>query len=215
MRTIVVLVALLLLPISVVAQTNKPGTAASGATEVMCGLKTYQDSLTLAFQNAAGTDGETLVTVQVLPSFQREYAVILKRTPPGIKLLRATLRSQLWTQHGPPLHIPRTRQECLEIARAAEVDTVAIPASAEQVDSLWATFTSTSLQTDSCARRKGKCEYFQDGTDYVIQPADGRSIRVSEVAGTKDVVSENPALLDWMHSMLQVLRESQEPPRAQ
>ena len=85
-----------------------------------CGLGTYQDSLDLAFTKATLGGGETLVTVQVLPSFQREYALTLKRVGPEIKLQRATFDKQLWTQLGPPLTDNKTRQQCLDLALAAK-----------------------------------------------------------------------------------------------
>ncbi len=58
------------------------------SAEAMCGVNTYYDTITLAFQNAVNADGETLVMLQVLPSFQREYAVTVKRTSSGISLYR-------------------------------------------------------------------------------------------------------------------------------
>ena len=138
MRTTIMLLALLL-PLCSIAQNAK--------TEQMCGLRTYYDSLTLIFQNAANTDGEVLVTLQVLPIFKSEYALVIKRTSSGISIFRAALRKQLWTQLGPPLQVSRTRQQCLEIAKAVEWDTVPIPASAEQANRLWETFRRIKLET--------------------------------------------------------------------
>jgi hypothetical protein len=170
-------------------------------------------SLDLAFKNATAGEGETLVTVQVLPSFQREYALVLKRVGPEVKMLGATLQKQLlWTQLGPPLSVARTRQQCLEIARAAETDTVPVPVSAEEANSLWTTFSSTNLQTDICARQEGQCAFIYDGTQYVIQMPDDRSFRLTEVGGMKGTVSENGALLDWVHTVLRVAQRWQEPP---
>jgi hypothetical protein len=68
--------------------------------------------------------------VQGLPSFQREYALVLKRVGPEVKMLRATFQKQLWTPLGPPLEVPKTRQQCLDLALAAKVDTVELPARA-------------------------------------------------------------------------------------
>jgi hypothetical protein len=62
------------LPLSKLLGRNLPETQ-----EKMCGLGTYYDRLDLAFQNATKGAGETLVTVQVLPSLHREYALALKR----------------------------------------------------------------------------------------------------------------------------------------
>src|SRR5271170_7652738 len=91
----------LLIVAIVVAQSNTP-VWRNGAQERKCGLGTYHDGLDLAFKNATTGAGEILVTVQVLPAFQREYALALNRMGPEVKLLRATFDKQLWTQLGPP-----------------------------------------------------------------------------------------------------------------
>lgn len=214
MQKIFVLLSLLIVPVFGFAQQGVEASA-SGATEVNCGLKTYHYGLTLAFRTAAaGADGETLVTLQVLPSFKREYAIIVKRTPVGVSFLRTTFRKQLWTQLGPPLAVTRTPEQCLDIAKAAEIDTSPLSVSTEQANSLWARFSSINLQTDTCARRKGRCAHIFDGTEYVIQQPDGVPIRLSEVAGMKGIARENPALLDWVHSILRVAARWQEPPLA-
>ena len=175
------------------------------SAEAMCGVNTYYDSLTLAFQNAVNGNGETLVMLQVLPSFQREYALAVKRTSSGISLYRADFQKQLWQQLGPPLHVSRTQQQCLEIARSAQIETVLIPAPIEQRNKLWETFSKINLQTHPCK----KCSLAQDGTQYIIQRPSGASVRLQEVAGTRGLKSENTQLLDWVHSMLQVVRQAQ------
>jgi len=174
------------------------------SAEAMCGINTYYDSLSLAFQNAVNGYGETLVMLQVLPSFQREYAVAVKRTSSGISLYRADFQKQLWQQLGPPLHVSRTRQQCLEIARSAQIDTVLIPAPIEQGNKLWETFSKINLQMHPCK----KCALAQDGTQYIVQRPSA-SVRLQEVAGTRGLKSENTQLLDWVHSMLQVVRQAQ------
>jgi hypothetical protein len=97
------LYAIFLLAAPIVAAQGNPPVWRNGAQEKMCGLGTYYDSLDLAFKNATQDEGETLVTVQVLPSFHREYALVLKRVGQKVTLLHATLEKELWTQLGPPL----------------------------------------------------------------------------------------------------------------
>ncbi|HTS09172.1 MAG TPA: carboxypeptidase-like regulatory domain-containing protein [Candidatus Eisenbacteria bacterium] len=174
------------------------------ASEAMCGLKTYHDSLTLAFQDAVNAYGETLVTLQVLPSFQREYAITVKRTSSDISVYRTEFRKQLWQQLG-PLHVSRTRQQCLEIANAAQIDTVLIPASTEEAQRLWKNFSGIDFQTHPCK----KCTLAQDGTQYVIRRGDGASLQIQEVAGVRGLKSGNARLLEWVHSMLEVARQAQ------
>src|SRR5690349_6239598 len=150
----------------------------NGSQEKLCGLGTYHDSLTLAFKNATAELGETLVTVQVLPSLHREYALVLKRVGPNVHLLRVAFRDKLWTQLG-LLQSPKTRQQCIELAIAAKVDVVDL--SARGTEQLWNTFSNIKLDTDTCPRRNGKCVLPQDGTDYVVQTNGGRSEWLTEV----------------------------------
>jgi hypothetical protein len=182
----------------------------NGSAEKMCGLGTYHDSLELGFRNATIGLGETLVTVQVLPSFQREYALVFKRVGSEVKLFSATFQSQLWTQLGPPLHVPRTRQACLDLASVAKLDVVAIPVKAGTgPERLWAAFGNINLETDSCPRKGKKCALFVDGTAYFVQTRDGSLVGVTEIGTQPGIKSENPALLDWIHTLLQTVSQKQ------
>jgi len=203
------LCAILLLVVpNVVAQSNTPAWK-NGAQEEMCGLGTYHDSLDLAFKNATAGEGETLVTVQVLPSFRREYALALKQVGPEVKLMRATFEKQLWTQLGPPLHAPNTRQQCLDLALAAKVDTVELPARANTTAQSWTAFSQLNLDSDTCARRGKRCAILLDGTIYIVQTKDGRSLRIAEIGNLKGIKSENAALLDWVRSLIQIANSPQ------
>lgn len=206
MRRPILLCAALALVIPLIAAQTKQ--ANPSPTEKMCGLQSYHDSLDLAFQQAVAGHGETLVTLQVLGSFQREYALVVKQEGSELKLFRVTFRDQLWRQLGPPLRVTKTRQQCLDQAKKAEMETAIIRASREQMKSLWSQFGTTSLESDSCPRRHGQCTFPMDGTSYVIQTASGQSIRLTEIGRDNDVRSENPALLRWVHAALQVVRDS-------
>jgi hypothetical protein len=203
MRSVALYAFLVVVAPIAIAQTITPAWK-NGSEEKICGLGTYQDSLDLAFSNALSGEGETLVTVQVLPSFQREYAIALVQVGPEVKLFRATMQTQLWTQLGPPLHVSKTRQECLDLASTAKVGVIAIPAAPAIAQQLWTAFSSIDLQTDSCPRRGKSCASFQDGTDYTVHTNDGNSARITETGKQKGVKSENPALLDWIHTLLPI-----------
>ena len=183
----------------------------NGPKEKFCGLGTYQDGLDVGFRNATSSFGETLVTVQVLPSFRKEYALVFKRVGAELKLYRVTFQNQLWGQMGPPLHVPKTRQECLGIASAAKVDALDVNVQARDLQELWTAFGNIDLTTDKCPRRGKSCAYFEDGTGYVVQTQDGRSFRITETGQTKRVRSENPALLAWIHKVQEFV--SDPPPR--
>jgi hypothetical protein len=198
------LYAIFLLAVPIVAAQSNPAAWENGGQEKMCGIGTYHDSLDLAFKNATQNAGETLVTVQVLPSFHREYALVLKRVGQEVKLLRVNLEKELWTQLGPPLSVPRTRQQCLDLALAAKVDAVKLPAPADATAHSWTSFQEINLETDVCPRRGKRCAFLQDGTEYVIETNDGHSLRISEIGNLKGIKSENAALLDWVRTLLQV-----------
>ena len=188
-------------------QTNTPAWK-NGPHEKMCGLGTYQDSLDLVFKNATEGSGDTLLTVEVLPSFQHEYAVVTKRVGSEVNLVRVKFRTQLWHQLA-PLQAPRTRQECLDLATAATRDTDTLPVSPETVSSLLAAFGNiTLIDTDNCPRRGKECALVHDGIAYVVLPKDGPRVRITDTEGLKGVRSENAALLDWIHKVLQVANNS-------
>ena len=205
----IVLYAIFLLVVPIVAAQSNPPAWRNGAQEKMCGLGTYYDSLDLAFTNAIKGEGETLVTVQVLPSFHPEYALALKRVGENVKLLRATFEKQLWTQLGPPLTDSKTRQQCLDLALAAKVETVELPAPAEATEHSWTSFQHINLETDACPRHGKQCAFLQDGTDYVVQTNDGRSLRIKEIGGLRGIKSENATLLGWVRALLQVANNAQ------
>src|SRR5215467_1010899 len=118
MRRFVLLPTFLLVVPVAFTQANAPSWR-NGSQEKMCGLGTYHDALDLAFKNATSGLGESLVTVQVLPSFHREYALVLKQVGSEVKLVRVTFHDQLWRYLGPPLAVSNTRQQCLDLAKTA------------------------------------------------------------------------------------------------
>jgi hypothetical protein len=195
-------ILLLLMPI-VVAQNNTP-IWRDGTQEQKCGLGTYYDGLDLAFKNATMGAGETLVTVQVLPARGREYALALKRVGPEVKLLRATVDKQLWTQLGPPLADNKTRQQCLDLAIAAKVDTEGLTTRADATAQIWTAFSNLNLETDTCPRHGKQCAMLFDRTDYIVRTNDGRSLRITEIGNSKKIKSENPALLDWVRALIRM-----------
>ncbi len=198
---------LFLMPV-VVAQSNSPFLT-NGFQEKMCGLGTYQDSLELAFNKATAERGETLVTVAVLPSFHREYALAFKRVGLEVMLLRTTFEKQLWTQLG-GLAVSRTRQQCLDLASNAKVETVELHANADAVAQLWTAFSRINLDADTCTRRGKQCAPILDGTGYVVRTNDGRALRITEIGKIKGIKSENAALLDWIHALRRIANSSEQ-----
>lgn len=207
MRGVALYITLSLVLPAAIAQSTTP-VWKNGSQEMMCGLGTYHDSLDLAIKNATAAGGDRLVTVLVLPSFQREYAMVLKQVGSEVRLLRATLQEQLWSQLG-ALEVPRTRQQCLDRATAAKVETINLSVRPETTQQLWTVSRNISLDTGTCPRQQNACALIADGTGYVVQTKEGRALRLTEIGNFKDMNSENAALLDWIHALLQTAKDAQ------
>jgi len=208
MRDTLLQIILLLVASLASGQTSTP-LWANGAHEKICGLGTYQDSLDLAVRKATEGSGDTLLTVEVLPSFYQEYGLVIKRIGSEVNLVRDTFQTQLWHQLV-PLQVRRTRQECLDLASAATVDTATFPIRPETASSLLSAFGNIRLtETDSCPRKGKECAHIYDGVAYVVLPKDGPRVRITDTERLKGVRSENAALLDWIHSLLQIAKNPQ------
>jgi hypothetical protein len=109
--------------------------------------------------------------------------------------MRVTFQDQLWKRLGPPLHVPNTRPQCLELAASAKTETIDLPIAVQTAGQLWKSFNTIDLKTDACLRgKKGACLLVMDGTAYVVQTGDGTSVKLTEVESGTGVRSENPAL---------------------
>ena len=122
-------------------------------------------------------------------------------------LFRAKFQTQLWTQLA-PLHGARTRQECLDLASAATLDTVALPISAETTNQLLSAFGDIRLlKTDNFPRIGKECAGVED--NYVVLPKDGPHVQIKDTRQPKGIRNENAALLGWITSLLHVANNSQ------
>ena len=186
----------LLLPRTVEAQRVESAIASSRCTH-----KDYQQLLDAAFTQAAATD-QILLVVEILPSFQPEYAFVFKRSDTGVYVVRARFVKQLWSQLAFDISPPKTKQQCLEFAKSAAIHTSNI-LSGNAAEQTWSDFRRIDLTTDSCPRfDNGRCAEFEDGTDYVIQTPGHLPIRLREIRGMSGVKSENPILLEWIRALI-------------
>ena len=172
------------------------------AQQANCDLDTYQRALDIVFGQA--TKGERVATVQVLPSFQSEWAIAFDKIPNDLVVTRITFRKQLWWQLG--LGGPgaaKTTSQCLELAKAAALERAPVPLARESAQRLLDELTKVDFATDRCPRKKdGTCAYLMDGVSYVVQLRDGRSARLTDVSGFRGMKSENPALWNWVTELL-------------
>jgi hypothetical protein len=190
------IIVAVLLPYAVQAQRVDSGTASPRCTH-----KDYQQLLNVSFTQATAAD-DTLLVVQVLPSFQPEYAYVFKRSNTGMYVVRARFVKQLWSQLAFFISPPKTKEQCLEQAKSAAIDT-SVVLTGNAAEQMWSAFRQIDLTTDSCPRfGNGRCAEFEDGTDYVIQSPSHPTIRLREIRGMGKVKSENPILLEWIHALV-------------
>jgi hypothetical protein len=198
-------VFVLLLSGSLLGQIKK--NAETGGLESRCTHRDYQELLNVSFGQAAGPS-DILLIVQVLPSFQSEYALIFKRSDAGVYVMRARFVKKLWSELAFD-EVQKTKQQCLDAAKAAAIDTTTI-ISGDSAQQLWSDFSQINLSTDSCPRDPDKgCVLYNDGTDYVIQVPNRVSVRLFEIGQDKEIKSENPALLQWVHVLLRASKDEQ------
>jgi hypothetical protein len=173
-------------------------------------LDTYQKALDTVFDQS--TNAERIVTLQVIPSFQPEWAVVFDRTPDGLVVSRVTLRKPLWPQilrggSGSPM----TASQSIELAKAAAVVRTPLPLPRESAQRFIDDLAKMDFTTDHCPRNKnGTCALIADGVMYVVQLRDGRSARLTGFGDLSGVRSENPALSNWV---TELLKETSPPAR--
>ncbi len=174
-------------------------------TQAECDLDTYQEALQTEFYRTVG--GERVVTLQVLPSFRHESAIVIDKTSDGLVVSRITFRKQLWSQLDLSTPGPRkTPSQCIRIAKAADVERKILPlpngAAQRFVDEL----SKIDFAIDECPRGKdGRCRYVMDGRYYTLQFHGRPAIRLTDVSRLGDLRSENPALSNWISELLEEL----------
>ena len=187
---IALFLVVLFLPYRVVAQQSN------------CNVDTYHKTLDVVFRQA--TKGERVVTVQVLPSFKVEWAIVFDTTPDGLVVSRISFRKQLWSQlFCGPGAVTTTASQRIELAEAAEERTP-VPLPRESAQRFIDDLAKIDFSTDRCPRDKdGSCFDMLDGVRYVVQLGDGRSARLTNVTALTGARSENPALSNWVTELLQ------------
>ena len=186
---IALFLVVLFLPYRVVAQQAK------------CDVDTYQKTLNAVFSQV--TRGERVATVQVLPSFEAEWAIAFDVTPEGLVVSRISFRKQLWSQWfcGPDAATPTPSQR-IELAKAIEERTP-VPLARESAQRFIDGLARMDFSTDRCPRNSdGSCAYLRDGVVYVVQFKDGRSARLTDVTDLNGMSSENPTLSNWVTELL-------------
>ncbi|HEY6969616.1 MAG TPA: hypothetical protein VJA94_10455 [Candidatus Angelobacter sp.] len=172
-------------------------------TATQCGLDNYFDALHTAFSRLA-EPGETLAMVERLPALRPESAVVFQRVSGQIKVVRVVLEKGLWSQISYLTH-PIAPADCVAMGRsapAAERKELAI--TSQQAEKFLADLSGIDRQTEKCPRRAdGSCGYVLDGTFYAVYFPDGSMSRITGLSPRVDLISENPALLCWVNSLLQ------------
>ena len=174
-----------------------------------CGSYHYFESLRKAFEKLAG-QGETLASVEILPAFSPESVIFFQRHDGRVKVFRAVLQRQVWSQVHYLSH-KITPSECIAAGEAAAngVQPHELTIISQEAEKFLSELSQINVhQSDECPRRPdGSCAHILDGTQYVVTLQDGSTATLRALPVKGNLISENPALLDWVNRVLQMVKE--------
>lgn len=172
-----------------------------------CGFKDYFEALRRGFARLAGP-GETLASVEIVPAFRPESVIFFQQIDGHIKVAHVVLKEKLWSKVGFLSH-RITPSECVaegESAEAAERKEIAI--TSDEAEKFLSDLSGINLLSDECPRRPdGSCAVILDPTEYVVILQDGSTATLRALPAKGNLISENPALLDWVNRLLQTVKE--------
>jgi hypothetical protein len=202
-RFVLTLFTLLVSAAALVAQTSSPTVNVNSTTQSSpCLPGTYQKILADEF--AKPINGPRLATIEVIPSFTPEYALVFEQSPSGVVLTRISFPKSLWqllrVMNGPS----KSEAECVSIARTVELDCARIPIDPEIAKRMVDGLSKKNFSSDKCVRSlKGDCLVVFDGTQYVVTLADGRSTQITGLIHSRGETNENPAISAWIVALFQ------------
>jgi len=165
-----------------------------------CRLASYHQALDEGFSRVAGATTGSAISVRVLASFQPERELIVDKIDGQPSIMELRLESSVWS-HMTTFRTQPTRTQCLDVARNIAVNKLLVPIAAKRIDELVQAFEQVDMSTDNCLRdASGRCVGLNDGTTYEVRAGKARG-RVTDVRGPH-LTSENPALLQWIHKLI-------------
>jgi hypothetical protein len=169
-----------------------------------CDTEDYMRGVSEAFAPEDGrrSGTERVVTVFAISTFGVEPAIAIEKTAHGIEVDRLAFREEplgMLASHWKS----QTPSQCIAEAKSLPIDKTPLSISAGDARWLVDELNKINRIPDRCPRRAdGTCAQIFDGTLYSVVFPDGFVAQLQEVKGLRDVRSENPALLDWVHKVL-------------
>jgi hypothetical protein len=168
-----------------------------------CDFWTYHQSLGEAF-GATSENRNRILTVEIVPSFLNEWAIVFDKSPNGITVSKISFDKHLWTTLALGAPGPgKTAEGCLWIAKHSPTTREAVLIEREKVSKFLADFERVDLHMDRCSRNaSGNCVYMADGTAYYVVLPNRQARRVSGWGGASDTKNENPQLAEWVREVI-------------
>jgi hypothetical protein len=165
-----------------------------------CDFHTYLRAMNEALTRIQGP-GDTLAMVVVASPFWEKYAVAIRSTPDGFlvyhfNIPRGSSNGGI-TNRQPP-------SQCIESAKVELTELKIVPLTSVQVQQFVSALRGIDLRTDKCSRTNtGVCALFLDATEFLVWLPNGAPVKLTRMDGSKGFFSENPALSQWIESLLQ------------
>ena len=169
-----------------------------------CTIEDIKRGLSEAFASDESSDSagiERLATVFALPSFGREWAIVINKTANGLQVKRLAFREQAFRKIS--LFSKRqTPTQCIAEIKSIPIDGVAASISQQEAQRLVDELSKIDRNADSCPREpQGTCAHLMDGLTYTLVFPDGWTVQLTEIEGLENIRSENQALLNWVHEL--------------
>jgi len=149
---------------------------------------------------------EPAVMVTFFPSFAQGYSIVLEKTASGFVINRLSFTGSLRAK----LDICgefKTPSQCLAAAGSLPVERTTIHISSNDIARLLDDLHKIDLHTDTCPRLlNGMCAMLEDGSSYLLTMEDGQSVELANVENSKNLISENQALVHWLNNLRQLVK---------
>jgi hypothetical protein len=174
-----------------------------------CGLDDYPIAVRMAIANAKNSAPDTteqVVAVHVFSSFSPESAIVFDKTANGLAITNLTFSRKVHSQLN-VLGQSQTPSQCIAQAKSIPIDRTPVNISSADAQRLLDGLNKIDLNVSSCPRyADGTCVYFERGTAYTVVLEDGRLLHLWNVSALKNVTSENPALLQWVTTLRELVK---------
>jgi hypothetical protein len=180
-----------------------------------CDLDDYQIAVHMAIadaKNFAPDKTEQVVAVHIFSSFSPESAIVFDKTANGLAITHLTFSRKVHSQLN-VLAQSQTPSQCIAQAKSIPIDRTPVNISSTDAQRLLDGLNKIDLNVNSCPRHAdGTCVYFERGTAYTVVLEDGRLLHLWNVSALENVTSENPALLQWVTTLRELVKAQEQHP---